>query len=70
MNEKKKSILNSFGIQSVNPDARFVKIGKDGKEYDSGHSIVKDRVTGVNYIQNQIGNLTPLLDENGNIVVD
>lgn len=36
----------------------------------AGYRIIVDSMTGVNYLENSRGGITPLLDKNGVIVID
>ncbi len=49
---------------------RFEKIHEEAVGMGVVHYIIKDKVTGVHYLQTHSGGLTPLLDENGNVVIE
>ncbi len=54
-------------------DKRFVRIYKQGHCLGNGVDIIVDKNSGVHYVYafgEYGGGLTPLLDENGNIVID
>ena len=70
MHEKdslKKKLANVIGVVGVTE--RFVTI-QDGKEYNAHLRIIKDKETGVNYLEGRTGSLTPLLDRDGKVIVD
>ncbi len=49
---------------------RFEKVYEEAIGMGLINYIIKDTVTGVHYLQSHSGGLTPLLDENGNIVIE
>lgn len=48
---------------------RFYLVGWQSLEKCARFCVVVDTVTGVNYIQTDVGGITPLLDANGKVIV-
>ncbi len=49
---------------------RFEKVQEEAIGIGLIYYIIKDTVTGVHYLETHSGGLTPLLDENGNVVIE
>lgn len=63
---KQKRIINSE--KSEKRDERFIE--NNGKyEAHSDIQVIVDKLTGVHYLRDNNGGITPLLDKNGSVVI-
>ena len=76
MDEKdngKNDMFKNIGVKKDTSNNRFEVLSSEILNYDTTLYIIKDKITGVLYLQNHItngGGLTPLLDKNGKPVTE
>jgi len=70
----KERMSSLIGIEefSTSKNDRFVRVTEDGEEKAlvTAVTVIKDKKTGVFYLQSFEGHITPLLDSDGKVMVD